>query len=100
MNPNDNLEGYFQLQDKIKLKELREKREKALQEESIKERKELHWMHCPKCGAEMEVIKIDILEVDRCTECLGLYFDHSELEQLLEAEASKKKGMFGKLLGL
>jgi hypothetical protein len=45
-----------------------------------------HWMHCPKCGARMEEVDLAHIKVDRCTGCQGLFFDHGELEILLESQ--------------
>jgi Zn-finger nucleic acid-binding protein len=32
-------------------------------------------MNCPKGSAAMEIVGFDGIEVDRCTGCLGLWFD-------------------------
>jgi PAT family beta-lactamase induction signal transducer AmpG len=45
-------------------------------------------MRCPKCRAEMEQIMIDDTEVDRCTDCHGLWFDDGELSKLRSKEAA------------
>lgn len=37
---------------------------------------------CPKCGAYMEKIEFAGVEVDRCTNCVGLWFDYREAEFL------------------
>ncbi|MCB1601542.1 MAG: zf-TFIIB domain-containing protein [Xanthomonadales bacterium] len=39
-------------------------------------------MQCPKCLAEMTAVYFGGVEVDRCTECHGIWFDHLEHEQL------------------
>lgn len=39
-------------------------------------------MICPKCSGETEVVSYDEIQVDRCTNCSGLWFDTGELEQL------------------
>ncbi|MCB1554526.1 MAG: zf-TFIIB domain-containing protein [Xanthomonadales bacterium] len=39
-------------------------------------------MLCPKCHAAMEHVVIDNTQVDRCTECRGLWFDLEEHEEL------------------
>ncbi|MGE4072505.1 MAG: zf-TFIIB domain-containing protein [Lysobacterales bacterium] len=39
-------------------------------------------MQCPKCLADMHTVSFGGVEVDRCTECHGLWFDHLEHEQL------------------
>ena len=42
--------------------------------------KKLHLMRCPKCG--MELINIDYrgIEVDKCSECQGIWLDAGEFE--------------------
>ena len=44
--------------------------------------RELHWMRCPKCGAELQEIVFRSVKVDKCFACGGVYLDDGELEQL------------------
>ncbi len=39
-------------------------------------------MQCPKCLKDMEVIDFNGIEIDRCIECFGMFFDHLEKEDL------------------
>ncbi len=68
-----------------------EKRKKALEEKQSRmkkeERKQLkkqHWMRCPKCGMEMVEIEFEGIKVDKCSECLGIFFDEGEVDHLIE----------------
>lgn len=45
-----------------------------------------HWMRCPKCGGQMEEVDLAHIKVDKCTDCRGIFFDHGELETLLESQ--------------
>lgn len=45
-------------------------------------------MNCPKCNAAMEAVEFDEIEVDRCTDCGGLWFDILERETLKERAGS------------
>ncbi len=47
-------------------------------------------MNCPKCGAEMETVTFHGVEVDRCTQCKGLWFDAMEKEELKRYEGSEE----------
>ena len=38
-------------------------------------------MKCPCCDAELETVKIKDIDVDRCSECEGVWFDDDELRQ-------------------
>jgi len=68
-----------------------EKRKKALEEKQSRMKKEeriqlkeQHWMRCPKCGMEMVEITFEGIKVDKCSECLGIFFDHGEVDQLVD----------------
>ena len=47
-------------------------------------------MLCPKCHSEFEQIVIGDIEIDRCTNCRGLWFDMLEKEDLLRIEGSEE----------
>ncbi len=63
-------------------------------------RKKLHYLRCPKCGALMQAVKIETIEIDKCPECLGIYFDNEELERLLEFKFEQRRTLFHKVFGL
>jgi hypothetical protein len=42
----------------------------------------LHWMHCPKCGSELDEITFRGVKVDKCLAGGGVFLDDGELEQL------------------
>lgn len=62
---------------------LKEK-QKRIKSDERKKLKEKHWMHCPKCGMEMVEITFEGVKVDKCSECLGIFFDDGEVDQLIE----------------
>jgi PAT family beta-lactamase induction signal transducer AmpG len=45
-------------------------------------------MRCPKCRSDMEQVMIDGIEVDRCSDCHGLWFDGGELSKLSNKKAA------------
>jgi hypothetical protein len=94
--PSETEEEYFaRLEFERKKKEEEERHIKLAQEE--KDRlKELHHMHCPKCG--MSLIEIDYkgIKVDKCSSCAGIWLDAGELELIGE----KEKGFTEKLFSI
>ncbi len=46
-------------------------------------------MNCPKCNSAMEKVSYQSIEVDRCTNCQGLWFDLLEHKQLKELRGSE-----------
>ncbi len=47
-------------------------------------------MKCPKCESELETIKFQEIEIERCVNCRGLWFDMLEKEDLLKIEGSEE----------
>ena len=80
----------------------REKREKERAElektAELSRLKALHYLRCPKCGHAMQEEQYEIITVDRCSHCEGVYFDAGELEQLFLKKDEERKGFFRKLI--
>ncbi len=75
---------YFAERDQEIISRSKKEKEAKLREEE----KKLHFMKCPKCGADLEVIKFKGIMLDKCIECEGLWFDKGELQLLLSKEAN------------
>jgi uncharacterized protein len=93
-------EQYFQEQElKRRLKHAAEEQAHAAAQEK-RRLKELHWLHCPKCGQGLTTEKYATVEIDVCPTCKGLWLDATELETIV---ASTGKGStfhsFLKVLG-
>ncbi len=87
--PSENEEKFF------KEKELRQRLQQVTAEEhqqtgAEKRRlKELHWLHCPKCGQQLQQEHYGTVEVDVCPGCRGLWLDAHELESIMAANKGK-----------
>ncbi len=46
-------------------------------------------MKCPKCQSDMEPMEFEGVEVDRCKNCKGIWFDVGEEGLMLGADAAK-----------
>jgi Zn-finger nucleic acid-binding protein len=47
-------------------------------------------MICPKCNSMMEKVEYQSIEIDRCKNCSGLWFDMLEAEHLKEMKGSEQ----------
>src|SRR5215218_5652990 len=45
-------------------------------------------MKCPKCGGQLKAVMQDHIEVERCEQCGGLWFDRLEADRLLKIKGS------------
>jgi hypothetical protein len=74
-------------------REIREKERAARESDTaLRERREAHWMKCPKCGHDMETETLSGIDVDRCTHCEGIYLDAGELETFVRQKESERRG--------
>lgn len=94
--PSDKEQEYFMKQELERLARLREEHRKKLEQAERQKRKEQYWMHCPKCGDDLETTQLGGVEVDVCPDCGGLFLDAGELDKILE---EKTRGPFAKALG-
>jgi uncharacterized protein len=88
-------EEYFVREDAEKKRKLAVQEKKAKKEAELRQLKELHWMHCPKCGMNMQEIRLRGVDADVCFSCNGIFLDHGELEQI---EKPESKGVMSSIL--
>jgi protein-arginine kinase activator protein McsA len=99
--PSEKEEEYIKRQELEKIKKLREQAAKDTAEQEKKDLKEQHWMRCPKCGMELDEVDYKNVVVDACFACGGMFFDHGEIDKILEQEDSGSvlgkvvSGLFG-----
>ncbi len=68
---------------------------KRLAAEEQKRLRDLHFMHCPKCGMQMHEIKYGRLDVDACFSCGGIFLDKGEIDVIAHPE---QKGIMAAIL--
>jgi hypothetical protein len=82
--PSDKEQEYFIKKDLERIKAMRDEHMKKQQETERARLKELHYMHCAKCGQEMTTVTLSGVEVELCPGCGGMYLDQGELAKLTE----------------
>ena len=80
-----NAEDEYFAREELKRKEQAKIKKTHEEREDLKA---LHWMRCPKCGAELQEILFRDVSIDRCAECHGVFLDRGELEQLAGEEGN------------
>jgi len=97
VKPSEKEEEYFaRLEFERKKKQQEEKRDKMEAKEKQK-LKELHNMHCPKCGLELIEIDYKGILVDKCSGCDGVWLDAGELEATAKLEQNSQAKWFSVL---
>jgi Zn-finger nucleic acid-binding protein len=87
--PSRNEEEYFARAEAGRLKALAQK----AADEAKRAERASHYMKCPKCGADLRVEGHWGIEVDRCPECDGLWFDAGEAQRLVAL--NERRGVSG-----
>ena len=77
---------YFAREDAEKLRKLAHEVKKETQAAEQARLKALHWMRCPKCGMQMNEVKMGGVDVDVCFSCNGLFLDRADLSRIRDAQ--------------
>ena len=93
--PSSAEEEYFKQEELRKLREQSKVTASAMEEQDREKLKELHWMHCPKCGLDLTEVKYMGVQVDTCFHCGGMYLDKGEIDKILSHE---EPGMMKKMV--
>lgn len=93
---------WFRQNEAKMIEAARKKREAAEAEKKSAEaeaRRQAHWRKCPKCGGDMSIETFSGIEIEKCPDCEGIFFDRGELEQLLLKKEGERRGFFRRLAG-
>ena len=91
--PNESEQEYHARLAMERQREAAQQRNSQVPDEDRERERQLHWMRCPKCGAELAEVQFRDVKVDKCFACGGVYLDDGELEQL-----TGKPGWFDSML--
>lgn len=80
--PSRNEDEYFAREEAERLRTLRQK---DTAERTAKERRS-HHMKCPKCGGTLHAELFHGVQIDRCPDCHGMWFDAGEIDLILKEE--------------
>ena len=86
--PSTTEEEYFVREDAEKKRKIALQAKKETEAAELKRLKELHYLHCPKCGFDMQVVKYHHHDVEVCFSCNGIFLDQGELEAIVAREKS------------
>jgi Zn-finger nucleic acid-binding protein len=86
--PSRNEEEYFAKAEAERLKKIK----RSAEDEARAAERRSHLMKCPRCGADLGVEHFSGIEVERCPECHGIWFDADEAERLVEINATRGVG--------
>lgn len=96
MRPSEKEAEFIARQEYMRLKKLAEEKQHKMKSDELTRLKELHHMHCPKCGLGLVEIDYKGVKIDKCSGCEGIWLDAGELDQV----AGMEKGALDKLFGV
>lgn len=84
--PSHSESEYFAKEESEKLHRLAESKRIDEETKDKEQQRTLHYMKCPKCGTDLETIRIEFVDVEKCPECEAIVLDKGELEKLQAAD--------------
>ena len=95
VKPSEKEQEYFIAREVERLKKLQKEHQGKLAGDERQRLKELHFMHCAKCGDNMETTTLAEVEIEVCPSCGGVYLDAGELNKIVNEQV---RGPFSKAL--
>jgi uncharacterized protein len=93
--PSQTEDEYFVREDAEKKSCFAVQTAKQMAADERKRLKDLHFMHCPKCGMKMTEVRLRDLDVDVCFACGGVFLDKGEIDVIA---APQQKGIMAAIL--
>jgi len=94
VKPNQKEDEYFAKMEFDRKKKVEDEKRARMVEEEKQQLKELHYMHCPKCGMSLVTIDYKGIAIDRCTGCEGIWLDFGEMEEITKLEKTGVDKLF------
>lgn len=94
MKPNKTEDEYIARMEYERQKQLTEEAHKKMQAQEKTRLKELHFMCCPKCGMELLEIEYHGIQIDKCSECAGIWLDDGEIDAIAKMEKTGLDKLF------
>jgi hypothetical protein len=94
VKPSEKEEEYIARLEFEEQKKREEEKAAQLEADEKKRMKEMHYMHCPKCGMQLIEINYKGIAVDKCSSCEGIWLDAGELEAVSKFESTGKDKWF------
>ena len=93
--PSQPEDEWFALEEAEKKRRLALQAKQQTAEDEAARLRELHFMHCPKCGLKMHEVRIRGLDVDVCFSCGGVFLEKAEIDVIAHP---LQKGIMGAIL--
>ncbi len=93
--PSTTEDEYFVREDAEKKRRIALEMKRQLASDQQAAMKELHFMHCPKCGMKMQEVRYGKIDVDACFSCGGIFLDKGEIDVIAHP---KQKGIMSAIL--
>lgn len=94
VRPSSKEEEFFAREEYERKRKAEEEKRAKMEAEEKSKLKELHFMHCPKCGNKLIEIKYKSILVDKCSSCEGIWLDAGELEAISSLEERSLSKLF------
>jgi hypothetical protein len=93
--PSKQEDEYFVREDAEKKRRIALEMKKELAADQQAALKEMHFMHCPKCGMKMQQVRYGKLDVDACFSCGGVFLDKGGMNVIAQPQ---QKGIMAAIL--
>ena len=79
---------YFMRENAKNRRDLKKQEQRRAKKAHDEELRKIHSMKCPKCGHDLETVRMSYIDVDRCTSCGVLVLEADDIEKFIAEERS------------
>jgi hypothetical protein len=77
---------YFMRLEVERMRKQQEEMKRQMEAQERQRLKDLHYMHCPKCGMHLTEVEYKGIKADKCFSCEGVWLDAGELHEITKLE--------------
>jgi len=93
VKPSQSEAEFFAREEQEKLHRLAEQQKREKEEADREHSRNIHFMKCPKCGADLKKARMGLVDVEECTHCDTLVLDKGALDRIKISDNSLLKSM-------
>jgi len=91
--PSQSESEFFAREEQEKLHRLSEQKKREEEAKAKESNRNIHFMKCPKCGADLKYAKLGLVDVEECTQCDALVLDKGALDKIKGTNHSLLKSL-------
>ena len=98
--PSNQEDEYFAREEIEQKHRLALRQAEELAAKQKEELRRLHFMKCPRCGMDLQVLRQGAVDIEMCFHCQGIWLDKDRLQELMARPAHESGALIRAVLNI